>query len=316
MSDADRVRERGYTPIVARTSTSHRLVGPVAYDCVKLIAVRDGSAILYSKSGIQHVHLGDVAVVAPCTLFCSEPEGWLTSTTLCLDRDFLVDQIFWQHAEAFVDRLDAREFLETCLSCDMSVLPLGESRAGSLMPWLDELVTLTVDGPRPDRFFRAQSLLLAVLDVLTPHFRATERHRSETVRRTAYPAAPRHRSYVPVRVEAQRAAGFLREAPERRWTLNDLAEAVHLSPSQLGRLFVESFGKTPVAFLTILRAEKMALLLRTTDLSITQAAHSVGWADPDYAGRQFRRCVGLAPRDYRALARRVPPAGRTGGSPH
>lgn len=36
------------SPIIGRSRTIHHPIGPVAYDCVKLIFVRDGSAILLS----------------------------------------------------------------------------------------------------------------------------------------------------------------------------------------------------------------------------------------------------------------------------
>ena len=45
--------------------------------------------------------------------------------------------------------------------------------------------------------------------------------------------------------EARQAAEQLRRTPERRWTLAELARSVHLSPSQLGRVFVDAYGKAP-----------------------------------------------------------------------
>lgn len=82
-----------------------------------------------------------------------------------------------------------------------------------------------------------------------------------------------------------------------------LAEQVHLSGSQLSRVFVASFGKTPLAYLTMLRAEELARLLRTTNMPIGVAAQQVGWSDPSYAARVFRNCVGMTPRAYRAMCR-------------
>ena len=53
-----------YAALLARTRTIHRPVGPVAYDCVKVIVVRDGSAILFSEFGQQPVTIGDAQVSA------------------------------------------------------------------------------------------------------------------------------------------------------------------------------------------------------------------------------------------------------------
>src|SRR5690625_7281008 len=46
-------------PIIARTATIHQPMAPAAYDCVKLVVVRDGSALLLSEFGQRFVTVGD-----------------------------------------------------------------------------------------------------------------------------------------------------------------------------------------------------------------------------------------------------------------
>ena len=131
----------------ARTCTLHRPTNPVIYDWVKLVFVRHGSAILLSEFGEKPVKVGDVIALAANTLCGSEPEGSITVTTVYLDRDYVIDQVFWQHAAFLADRLHAQAFAEELYSEPAQVLHLGEDRAGMLMPWLDELVALSLDGP-------------------------------------------------------------------------------------------------------------------------------------------------------------------------
>ena len=131
--------------MVARTRTVHRPVGPLAYDCVKIIVVRDGSAILFSEFGQQPVKVGDAIVLAANTLCGSEPEGHITVTTIYADTDYVIDQVFWQHVGFLQDRLDALEFAATVYTEPAQILRLGEDRAGQLMPWLDELVALSIE---------------------------------------------------------------------------------------------------------------------------------------------------------------------------
>lgn len=83
--------------------------------------------------------------------------------------------------------------------------------------------------------------------------------------------------------------------------MGDLAAELHLSKSQVGRLFVDAYGKSPIAYLTMLRTERMARLIRTTDDPISMIARKVGWGDPDFAARQFRRSIGVTPRKYRSM---------------
>lgn len=290
-------------PVVARSATIHAPVAPVAYDCVKLIFVRHGSAILLSEFGERPVTFGDVVVLGANTLCGSDPEDFITVTTLYLDRDYVVDQIFWQHAAMLADRLDAQDFAEELYSEPAQILRLGEHRAGMLMPWLDELVALSVDGPFPENFYRMQSQLFAILDVVAPFVTTTPARRSATQRKAVHPGPPRYRQLAPLRAEAREAVELLRDAPEERWTLNTLAEAVHLSPSQLGRVFVDAYGKTPMTYLMTVRAERLARLLRATNMPIEQAMREVGWQSRGHAARLFRQAVGVTPARYRELVR-------------
>ena len=292
-----------YAPVVARSRCDHLPVDPVAFDCVKVIVVRAGAAVLFSEFGTRHVRLGDVVVLAANTLCGAEPEGWVTTTTLYLDRDYIVDLVFWQYAARFGTRDDASEFLEVHYAEPAQVIRLGEHRAGVLMPWLDELAALSSDGMPPDRFYRAQALVACVLDVVVPRLVMTGERTSPTQRTAVLPSRPRHRQFRPLRAEAREVAAMLRGDLARRWSVVELAEAVHLSSSQLRRVFTEAFGKSPIAFLTMLRAERMAVLLRDTELPVADVAGSVGWVDADFAARQFRRSVGVSPSGYRRMVR-------------
>ncbi|MDZ5079170.1 AraC family transcriptional regulator [Nesterenkonia sp. HG001] len=292
-----------FSPILARSGTIHRPIAPVAYDCVKLIFVRHGSAILLSEFGEKPVTAGDVVALGANTLCGSEPEDSITVTTLYLDRDYVVDQVFWQHAALLADRLDAQDLADELYSEPAQILHLGEDRSGMLMPWLDEMVALSVDGPSPKKFYRLQALLFAVLDVITPYVRTTDARRTPTQRRAMLPGLPLCRHFSPLRTEVRTSVELLRSGPEQRWTLQELATAVHLSPSQLGRLFVDAYGKTPMTYLSTLRAERLARLLRETDLPVEAAMRQVGWYSRGHAARMFRQAVGVTPNRYRQLSR-------------
>lgn len=295
------------SPIMTRTRTLHRSTDPVAHDCVTVTFIRDGSAFLLSDFGQQPVKPGDVILLCANTLCGSEPEGHVTDTTVYLDTDYVIDQVFWQHVGILQDRLDAQEFAATIYTEPAQILLLGEDRAGMLMPWLDELVALSIENSPVANFYRMQALWSSIAHVIAPFVRTSPVRTSSTQRATTWPTLPRHRRFAPLRREARRAAELLREDPARRWSVSVLANEVHLSKSQVGRLFVEAFGKSPIAYLTMLRTERMAVLLRTTDAPITVIAEEVGWGDPDFAARQFRRSVGVSPSSYRASSRTQAP---------
>ena len=292
-----------WSPLLARTRTVHRPVGPVAYDCVKVITVRDGSAILFSEFGQKPVKVGDVILLGANTLCGSEPEEHITVTTIYADTDYVIDQVFWQHVGVLQDRLDAQEFAATIYTEPAQILHVGEDRAGMLIPWLDELVALSIENEPVVTFYRMQALWFSVAHVIAPFIKSSPIRTSPTQRQTTCPTLPRSRRFAPLRTEARRAEALLRADPVRGWSITDLATEVNLSKSQVGRLFVEAYGKSPIAYLTMLRTERMAGLLRTTDTPIALIAREVGWGDPDFAARQFRRSVGVTPSKYRAISR-------------
>ncbi|WP_237462786.1 helix-turn-helix domain-containing protein [Leucobacter chromiireducens] len=293
---------KDYSPLTARTQSLYAPIDPVAFDCVTFIVVRAGGARLFSEFGCRHVNVGDVVVLSANTLCGAEPEGGITTTTLYLDREYLIDQVFWQYAAQFNTRHDANAFLETNYAEPAQVVRLGEARAGLLMPWLDELTALSLDGVSPERFYRAQALLFSILDIVVPMLAMTGERISSTQRSTSLPVLPRHRRFRPLRTEAREVADMLRNQMSTRWTISEIAASVHLSTSQLRRIFVEAFGKSPIAYLTMLRVEKMIELLRTTDFPIASIASEVGWGDSDFAARQFRRSVGVSPSEYRLIS--------------
>jgi len=289
-----------YQVLLARTQTVHRTIGPLAFDCVKVIIVRDGSAILFSEFGQKPVTVGDVVVLGPNVLCGSEPEGHITVTTIYADTDYLIDQAFWQYARILHDKLDAPTFVRETFTEPAQIIRLGEDHVGLLMPWLDELVALSLDDEN-ERFHRMQALWSSVIDRIAPHINVTEHRVSPSQRAHTRPVHPRVRRFAPVRSEAAVVREALETAIAEPWTLERLASMVHLSTKRLSRIFTRAYGKTPRALLTMLRVEELARLLRETDLTIEQAGRQVGWHSRNRATQAFKQATGMTPSAYRRL---------------
>lgn len=238
-------------PILARNETFSTPSSFVSHEYLTLSFVRTGSALLLGRFGEMQLDVGDVVLIDANTICKVKPERRTTVTTLCVYRDFVVDQVYWQYAGIFVNRLNAKDFVDRVRSQPARILHLGKDEFKSLMPLLDELVSCCAAGPDPKRFYRLQSLLFTVLDA-APFFRIKPG-----------PGRRKQRSRRP-RSEAYHTAQLLRTRPQIPWTLSSLAERVNLSPKQLARVFTEAYGKTPLAYLTTVRVETMAQLLRET----------------------------------------------------
>jgi len=82
-------------------------------------------------------------------------------------------------------------------------------------------------------------------------------------------------------------------------TLDDLARKAGMSKSQFARLFQRSCGESPVARLIGLRLDHACRLLLACDKTVTEVAFACGFDDSNYFSRQFKKRLGVSPREYR-----------------
>lgn len=83
-----------------------------------------------------------------------------------------------------------------------------------------------------------------------------------------------------------------------------LCAHIHLSPTYFSTLFKREVGMSFTAYVTKLRMEEAARLLRETDEKTYRVAEATGYSDPNYFSYVFKRHFGQSPSKFRA--------GRTG----
>jgi AraC-like DNA-binding protein len=82
--------------------------------------------------------------------------------------------------------------------------------------------------------------------------------------------------------------------------LDDIAQAIDVSPYYLSRVFSQEAGFTLSSYLHDVRMEKAAGLLRQPRLPVSQVAGAVGFRDAHYFARVFKNHFGDAPSTYRS----------------
>jgi transcriptional regulator GlxA family with amidase domain len=76
--------------------------------------------------------------------------------------------------------------------------------------------------------------------------------------------------------------------------LTDVAEAVHLSPDRLGRLFARDVGLSFSAYVRWARLMRAMEVVRDSG-TLTDAAHAAGFSDSSHANRVVHEMFGIAP---------------------
>lgn len=83
-------------------------------------------------------------------------------------------------------------------------------------------------------------------------------------------------------------------------TNTDLASVFGYHPSYISQIIRKQTGTSLHQYLIQIRIQKALVLLQTTDISIQEIAHSVGFSDSSYFSQYFKKMTGYPPSKYRA----------------
>ncbi len=99
-------------------------------------------------------------------------------------------------------------------------------------------------------------------------------------------------------LQIDRALAYIREHFRTGVSITELAQIVHLSPRQLHRKFVETFGSSPQAFIMKLRIQAACEALQKEGAQITEVALELGFCDQSAFTHHFHRHMGMTPLKY------------------
>lgn len=78
------------------------------------------------------------------------------------------------------------------------------------------------------------------------------------------------------------------------------AKMCNMSVSRYSHIFTKMMGTSPHKFLTELRISHAKFLLTNTNVKILDIAKNIGYEDPFYFSKAFKKTTGLSPSDFRA----------------
>jgi len=253
----------------------HELRHPVhTHSFLEVAVVTGGRGVHVSMAGRMPLGVGDAVLLRPGVWHGYEQCQDLDLYNCCFSTELLRRELAWTREDPLFSHLlwQPRRMLTTRLTPD------DLTECGTHLDALDQLRPLPLGRHRGDIIGR----LVLFLGCLARAFDGMP----------TVPSGPSHPAVV-------RAMRLLESAPERPWTLADLAAELHLTRGYLVRRFKAATGLPPMAYLSQYRVEQAAAMLLHTDLSVTQIGEAVGWPDANNFARRFKAHYGLSASTYR-----------------
>jgi AraC-like DNA-binding protein len=82
--------------------------------------------------------------------------------------------------------------------------------------------------------------------------------------------------------------------------VNYMASQLHLSPKYLSDLLKQETGKTALELIHLYMISEAKNLLVVDNLSIAEIAYKLGFENPPYFSRLFKKEVGMSPKEYKS----------------
>ncbi len=99
--------------------------------------------------------------------------------------------------------------------------------------------------------------------------------------------------------EMDYARRYFQEHYNEQISIEDYAASRNMSISWFMRNFKQVTLKSPMQYILAIRINNAVSLLETTDYNVTEIAAIVGYDNPLYFSRIFKKQKGISPSDYR-----------------
>lgn len=111
----------------------------------------------------------------------------------------------------------------------------------------------------------------------------------------------RHPESASTRQRIEQTITYMRQRLASHVSVPELARLANLSDSHFAAAFKRQTGYSVLDFFIRLKMQRAAHLLDTTPIAVKAVADELGYEDPLYFSRQFRKVHELSPAQYRAI---------------
>ena len=91
---------------------------------------------------------------------------------------------------------------------------------------------------------------------------------------------------------------YIEENLDKKLSLTDIAESIHMNTSYISRMFKEKAGENLFDYINKRKIEKAKQLINNNELRMYEIALNVGMEDTAYFSRVFKKYEGISPSEY------------------
>ncbi|MEC0227744.1 response regulator [Paenibacillus alba] len=101
------------------------------------------------------------------------------------------------------------------------------------------------------------------------------------------------------RPEIRTVQRMIEEKYSTSFRMSDLAKEVNFTEPYLSSLFKKETGETMIDYMIRIRMKKARELLKDANVKIYEVADAIGYSDPNYFAKLFKKIEGIYPQEYR-----------------
>ncbi len=94
------------------------------------------------------------------------------------------------------------------------------------------------------------------------------------------------------------AKAFIDDNYNKEISLNDVSKLVSISPQYFSTIFKEEMGTSFVEYIRHKRIEAAKSMFKEKRYTVKEVCYEIGYNDPNYFSRLFKKMVGVSPTDY------------------
>jgi len=106
--------------------------------------------------------------------------------------------------------------------------------------------------------------------------------------------------------EMETAIQYFNDNYNTEINIEDYAASRGMSVSWFIRNFKQCTNTTPMQYIVAIRIANAQVLLETTDYNVTEIGNIIGYDNPLYFSRIFKKQKGVSPSEYRTLSKSIP----------